>query len=395
MSGSLTSIADSVSYALSLHGRAITLLQEQASTGNRVNRASDGPSDAYRILGLNCQQRSLKSYQENVVELIGNLEISSTIIADMSSELASTETLLTQIVGGVHDAAGRQRIADKLNDSLEQLVSLANTKHANQYLFGGNSTDAPPYAVVREGDRIAEVTYQGSDETRYVDVAAGLTLGTFLVGDQVFRKDDREPPVFLGDSGAAAGTGTSNVRGDVWLTVEHDGTNYRVSIDDGATFVTVPAGGQANQAVTDSRTGRVLYLDTTGIDSTGVELVRVPGTYDVFNTLIGLRDLLENDRGLGPEGLLDCVDQSVAAVAEVRNLLVQADVSTGSKIGFLNTLKNNLEDMEFDTKDEATRLQEADITQIAIDLSRREILYQMSLSVAGKLMSLSLLDFIV
>ena len=52
------------------------------------------------------------------------------------------------------------------------------------------------------------------------------------------------------------------------------------------------------------------------------------------------------------------------------------------------------ENMQFNTKDETTRLQEADIAQISIDLSRREVLYQMSLSVAGKLMSTSLLDFI-
>jgi len=39
-------------------------------------------------------------------------------------------------------------------------------------------------------------------------------------------------------------------------------------------------------------------------------------------------------------------------------------------------------------------LQEADIAQIAIDLSRRELLYQMSLSLAARMMSVSLLDFI-
>ena len=394
MSGSLTSIYDNIAYALNLHGTAITLLQEQASTGNRVNRGSDSPSDAYRILGLNSQERSLQSYQENVTELIGNLEISSTINADMSNELASTRTLLAQIVGGIHDAQGRERIADKLNNSLEQLVSLANTKHASQYLFGGNNTGAAPYAVVRESGKIVEVSYQGSDASRRVDVAPGLDIESYHVGDAVFRSDNRQTPVFLGDSGAAAGTGTSNVQGDVWLTVEYDGTNYRISIDDGAQFVTVPAGGNANQAVTDSRTGSVLYVDTTGIDSTGVELVRVPGTYDIFSTLISLRDLLVNDRGLSDQELLDYVDQCVGAVEEVRHLLVQADVSTGSKIGFLDTLKDNLEDMEFDTKDETTRLQEADIAQIAIDLARREVLYQMSLSVAGKLMNMSLLDFI-
>ena len=394
MSGSIASMYENVRYALSLHSQAIAVLQEQSSSGNRVNRASDAPSDAYRILGLNTEERSLGGYQENISELMGTLEISSTIIEDMASELAGLRTLLTQVVSGVQDAEGQARIAESVDSTLEQLVSLANTKHASQYLFGGNNTSVTPYAVTYEGGTISSVTYQGSADARAVDVAAAVRIEAYHVGDEVFRTDDREDPVFLGTSGAQNGTGTSNVRGDVWLTVDHDGSNYRVSIDDGATFVTVPAGGAANQAVTDSRTGRVLYVDSTGITSTGVELVRVAGTYDVFDTLIDLRDLLLNERGIPTQELLSYVDESVAAVEEVRSLLIQTDVATGSKIGFLNTLKRNLENMHFDTESEVTRLQEADIAQIAIDLSRRQVLYQMSLSVAGTLMSTSLLDFI-
>ncbi len=394
MSGSLASIYDSVGYALTLHSRAIAELQEQAGTGNRVNRASDSPSDAYRLLGLNTQDRSLGGYVENIKDLVGTLEISSTIIEDMASELADSRTILTEIVGGVYDDEGQERIAEKLNSTLEQLVSLANTKHANQYLFSGSKTNVPPYAVEYSGGKIVGVSYQGSQQARNIDVAASVEVEAFAVGDDIFRADDREDPEFLGKTGARNGTGTSNVRGDVWLTVEHDGSNYRISIDDGATFVTVPAGGETNQAVTDSRTGRILYVDTTQISSTGTELVRIPGTYDAFNTLISLRDTLINDRNLPLQDLLNYVDQCVAAVEEVRSVLIQADVSTGSKIGFLSTLNETLENMQFDTEDETTRLQEADIAQLSIDLTRREVLYQMSLSVAGKLMSMSLLDFL-
>ena len=50
--------------------------------------------------------------------------------------------------------------------------------------------------------------------------------------------------------------------------------------------------------------------------------------------------------------------------------------------------------MKSKIKDQMIRLIEADIAQIAIDLSRREVLYQMSLAVAARVMSVSLLDFI-
>ena len=66
----------------------------------------------------------------------------------------------------------------------------------------------------------------------------------------------------------------------------------------------------------------------------------------------------------------------------------------GSKIGFLDGLKENLDTLEFSTINEKTRIEQADIAQLAIDLSRREILYQMSLSMAGKLLSVSLLDYL-
>ena len=394
MSGSLASIYESISYALQLHGNAISLLQEQASTGDRVNRGSDSPSDSYRILALNSQERSLVSFQENITDLLGRLEISSTVVTDMTGQLAEARTLLTQIISGLYDENGRERMAEKLDNILEQMVSLANTEHAGQYLFGGNNTGAAPYTVVREGGQITQVTYQGSGEARQVEVAPGVQVQASLIGDEVFRTDERADPVFLGSTGAAAGTGTASVRGDVWLTVDHDGTNCRLSLDDGATFITVPAGGDPNQAVTDSRTGRVLYVDTTGINETGVELVRVPGTHDVFSTLIGLRDMLANERGLDSQVLIADVHQCVAGVEELRDQLVQANITTGSEIGFLDTLKQNLENMQFDTQDQTTRLQEVDVAQIAIDLSREQVLYQMSLSVAGKLMTTSLLDFI-
>jgi flagellar hook-associated protein 3 FlgL len=393
MSGALNNIYNNVGFALHLHTDAMAYLQEQVSTGSRINRISDDPVAAYRVLGLNTNVKSLENYINNLSEVISILEFSSTIIEAITSGFTETQIRLTQISSGIYDEAARKRTAEGINDILEQTVSLANTKHMDQYLFGGTNTGSAPYTVERTNGKITRVTYQGSFENRDIEVAPGMESSAFYIGDNIFRSNDRSAPVFIGDTGSKAGTGTSSVHGGIWLTVTGSAGNYNLSIDDGlSTFNT--DGTDTNLAVTDSRTGEVLYVDTTAIASTGVDLVSVPGTYDIFNTLIIIRDVLENEKGLSDAQVREQLNNLPSTFEETNNLLVQAEVSIGSKIGFLDDLKYNLRDRKYNTEDEATRLQEADIAQIAIDLSRREVLYQMSLAVAARLMSMSLLDYL-
>ncbi|MHC4541527.1 MAG: flagellar hook-associated protein FlgL [Planctomycetota bacterium] len=393
MSGSLANIYNNVNYALHLHSAAMTRLQEQASTGSRINRVSDDPSTAYRVMGLNTQQRSLDNYADNLSEVVSLLDLSSTVVEEIASVLTETRVRLTQIAGGIYGDDARQRAAEGINDILEQAVSLANTKHMGQYLFGGGDISSAPYLVERTGGEITRVTYQGSYENRNVEVAPGVNSSGFYVGDEMFRSDDRGQLVFLGETGAKTGTGTSTIRGDVWLTVTGSAGNYTLSIDDGLTTFNTD-GTHTNLAVTNSTTGEILYVDTTGITATGVDMVRAPGTHDIFNTLISIRDVLQNEKGLSGSQLRQLQDNALISLEEVNGLIVEAEVAVGSRVGFLSNLKDSLKNLKYDAEDETTRLQEADIAQIAIDISRREILYQMSLSVAGKLMSISLLDFL-
>jgi flagellar hook-associated protein 3 FlgL len=393
MSGSLNSVYNNVNFALSLHMKALADLQEQASTGSRINRVSDDPTAAYRVLGLNSNDKSLENYINNISEAISILEFSSTVIMDITAGFNDTQTRLTQVTSGIYDDAARKRTAEGINDILEQTVLLANMKHMDQYLFGGTNTGSAPYTVERTNGKITKVTYTGSFENREIEVAQGIESSAFYIGDNIFRSNERSAPVFYGNTGTQSGTGTSSVRGGIWLTVTGTAGNYDLSIDGGLSTVNTD-GTDTNLAVTDSQTGEILYVDTTGITSTGIDFVSIPGTYDIFNTLITIRDVLENQNGLADTEVLELAKILPYSIDEIQRVLVKAEVSVGSKIGFLDDVQHNLEDLQYNTEYEATRLQEADIAQIAIDLSRREVLYQMSLSVAAKLMSMSILDFI-
>ena len=393
MSGTLGNIYNNISFALGLHAEALARLQEQVSTGSRINRVSDAPSAAYRILGLNSEERSLVNYLDNLSEVVSSLEHSSAAIGHIILSVVETKTRLTQITNGIYNQDGRRMLAEGINDTLEHVVLLANTERLDQYMFGGGNTTSAPYIVERTDGKITGVTYQGSVEGRNIELGPGVQVDAFYVGDNIFGSASRSDPVFLGDTGAEAGTGTSSVSGYTWLTVTGSADNYDLSIDGGLTTFNTD-GTDTNLAVTHSLTGEVLYVDTTDINNIGDALVAVPGTHDIFNTLITIRDLLENERGLPDAQVLELLRDSFNSLDEINHLLVRTQVSIGSKISFLDNLGDSLKNLKYNTEDETTRLQEADIAQVAIDISRRDVLYQMSLSVAARLMSMSLLNFL-
>ncbi|NLH15237.1 MAG: flagellar hook-associated protein FlgL [Phycisphaerae bacterium] len=397
MAYSLEAIYNSVSWAISSHTRKLSSLQEQASSGQEINRPSDNPYDANRILSLRTESRSMERYVNAVTEVINVLDFSSSVVQQMTGErgLGGARASLTSALTPIYsDPAVRTQKAAEINEILEEMVSLANKQRMGQRLFGGAQSDSDPYLVERGGDgQIQRVIYQGSQEERNINVAPGVETSAVLVGDQLFRADDAEIPVFYGSTGTAAGTGTSSVRGDFVLSVSGSAGAWVLSIDGGTTTVTA-TGTETNLAVVNGATGEVLYVDATGITQTGNDYVRVPGTYDVFNVLIHCRDLLTNTENLSQEQWDSVMRATVDELALVEQKLVRAYPLIGGRLETLTNLKSSLEDIKMNADEEISARQDADITQVAVDLARYEVLYEMSLQVAAKMFSMSLMDFI-
>lgn len=397
MGNTLNNIYRHVSTTLTNLNQQMSQVQEQASTGSRINTISDAPTDTYRLLNLNAEQSSLGNFSSNVSEITETLQTTSKTLETMSTEASDVRTLITQVTGGIYSGSNRQTMAQGINQHLEQLVQLANSKHVNQYLFGGTSTGSSPYSVTRDSNsQISAVSYQGSDQQRSVQINTNINVNEFLVGKDTFTSDNRQDPEFvLSNTGATLGTGTSNVKGQIWLTATESNGTYYLSIDGGTTKTAVPADGSDNLAVTDAD-GNMLYVNVSDPSAlkTGTDLIDVPGTYNLFDTMIQVRDLLNNTHNLSDSQLNTALTSASQWVSDVQQRVVTADSTVGSKISFLSDFKSHLDDLQNNAKDEASGVQDADVAQLAVNLNQLNALYQMSLSVAGKLLSISLLDYL-
>jgi hypothetical protein len=173
------------------------------------------------------------------------------------------------------------------------MVGLANHQILGKYVFGGAKSQHAPYAVTRENGRITSVRYEGSPVEQPVPVGPGVKFSGQLVGDTIFRSNNRQKPEFTGTTGAAGGVGTSNMRGNVWLDIGHTTTDFdtpssglaagtssspddtilgthsvtidtaekTITLDDGQTVAYT--GTETNLKLTNS-SGDIVYVNTTG-----------------------------------------------------------------------------------------------------------------------------------
>lgn len=403
MSFSLSSIYERSSWSIWTHSTALSQLQEQAATGQRLNKPSDDPTDASRVLNMKSDERSYTRYIATATQIIDSLSDSDISLNNISRSIIDANNKLTSGSSSAFPAT----LADTINGILEDIVLYANTKDRyGNYMFSGSDSDTQSFDITRNSaGEITRVSYQGSNEVRTAEVSPGVQSAAVLVGESIFQKDDnRQIPTFMSadqdtgvtTTGAVAGSGTSSVRGTIQLTVTSTGgTTYDISIDGGTTTVAIDTASDTDVAVVNPTTGEVLYVDVSNISSSGTEWIQVGGTYDVFNALITARDLLRTDEKSMPSGQWDeMVNKMIGHLSDVHEDLTKAFPLVGGRISTLTALKYSLEDMQFNTEDAIAQLQDADIAQIAIDLARHEVLYEMSLAVASKMFSLSLMDFL-
>jgi len=304
-------IHDQMMSGLRNHAQTLSSLQEQVTSGSRILHASDSPTETHQIMSLKSQSESLDAYNENIGRVVGNLEQADTVLQEMSDLLIHAKTLLTQVGTETYTQAQRAANGEAINQLVSQAVWLANTEVLGQRLFSGDALETPPYAVVEAGGKITSVNYQGSANSTSVPVAPGVEQPGVMVGDRIFGANNRQTPLLFGSTGAAAGTGTSTVKGDAWLTVIHDtttfagatgvaagtssaagdtivGTTHTLTIDadnnkvklDGGSYVAYGVGGDDANIMVTNGDGDIAYVDVTNLAGglSGVTAVGITAT---------------------------------------------------------------------------------------------------------------------
>ena len=455
------------------------IVQEQLASGKRVQRPSDDAAAIGRILDTRSARRHLDQVRENIGLLRTELSLADSSLQQISDVATRARELAVQGVNGGLAQEDRDNLAQEVDLLLQQLLQYANERGATGSLFGGSLRQGAPFELVSTAGR-DRVNYLGDDTRLRVDLGDALRPEVNLTGHDVFSIGVRQPSIYGGVTGAAAGSGTDSLTGSDVLRILHDqtllgdglgsgggdsvsglapgassaaadtalgtahsitlvdtsgtgasgtvslnggdpvswtntdgdlrvvgpdgevlqldlrnvtaGFNGTVGVDSSATATL--DGGRSSVAVdftdtdlliVDEETGESLFVDATGIRIAGDESVHAPGTYDLFATLIELRDQLENRDDLDLDLQLGRIQSLLDELDRGSNTVLSALGEVGARVRMIDSTESRTEEFDRLLAQTQSSLEDTDFATASIELGQADAMLQAALSMSARI----------
>lgn len=170
-------------------------LQQQTTTGRKINKASDDPVGITYSLRYRAEISANEQYQENVDSALSWLDFNDTIVSQASDVLQRVKELSTQGANGTNPDLALDNIKSEIEQLKRQLIDIANSKLSGKYVFNGEQFDKIPYDTADP----AMVAREVATDTGKVKYAVGVNtqLDINFTANQVFGAAD---PTGTGDN---------------------------------------------------------------------------------------------------------------------------------------------------------------------------------------------------
>jgi len=161
------------------------------------------------------------------------------------------------------------------------------------------------------------------------------------------------------------------------FAVERDpnGDITTITYQGSTTPLTVPL--ERNRSVTVGVTGDQAFLDS-----------------GVLAAVRSFRDTLRNDAGLSDQQVQAALQQELGNLTDAEKALLAMVGELGSRSTHLDLTGDQTQGALTRARETLSRLRDADVAEIAVELQKEEMVFQALLATAGRIMSLSLVDYL-
>lgn len=170
--------------------RTMEQATRQASSGLRVNSASDAPDEVNAIMQLRTDAVRNTQITSNLSLAKTDADAADSALNAATKLLDRARTLGAQGANFTLDSSGRQSLAGEVQGLLEQMVSISRTAVQGRYIFSGDDENTPPYQLdLTSATGVTRMTTAGA--TRRLEDPAGGSFAVSKTAGNIF--DARNP----------------------------------------------------------------------------------------------------------------------------------------------------------------------------------------------------------
>lgn len=376
----------------------VARLQQQVSSGRRINSAADDPVGAAQMTLFQQGIDRIQTYSANADTAERRLSLEESSLNQVTDVLQRARELVVQAGGAsaLTDEA-RQSIANEIKELRASLVDIANTQDGEgRYLFAGNAVQTRPFAVSGNA-----VNYLGDQGVRMQRISDDRLIQENDSGDDVFNAIRNGNGVFS-VSNSAANTGNINFAAATvtdpaaWVVSDHviaftSATDY-VVVEAGVTIASgsgyVPGSSIEFNGVS---------IDFEGEPATGdLFFARASRNQSVFATLDNLVGTLESsinnpsDRAQFQTGLnnsLMDLEQSLTHINDVRS-------DVGARLKAIDSQRGVNDEVAYQLETSLSKVRDLDYASAIADLQLRLLSLETAQKSYAQTQRTSLFDFI-
>lgn len=166
----------------------VMIAQKKAATGKRVTRPADDPFAAEQALEFRSRIKMNETSRQNIVMSREWLNATDNALSNLNNMLVRAETLALRGSNETLSEDERNVVAVEVNQVLEEMIAIGNSKHGEHHLFGGFKVNSRPFEATRDPvtDFVTTTTYNGDTGLIQRQVEAGIDVSVNVVGDPLF-----------------------------------------------------------------------------------------------------------------------------------------------------------------------------------------------------------------
>ena len=210
-------VQDNIVRQIQQLGSQTSRLQAQVASGQRITQAEDDPAAAGRVLAEQSELRRVDQFGRNATRA---QEISQASFAGLKGikDISDRAGELATLAQSPSDPAALTAYSAELNQLIEQLVQVGNTRLGNDYIFAGTKVDTPPFNATRDAQgNVTSVAYDGDANqasiplSEVANVAPGTTGATNLGIRDLLNQMVSLRDALNTNNSAAIGTARDNI----------------------------------------------------------------------------------------------------------------------------------------------------------------------------------------